>query len=138
LTEWRFVDLIKPQDVNELENLRALNAALTKRVAFLEWRLSQREVATKKDFSTLKPWIDSVKLKILAIFNEEIPVTQGLTYPEIQNLYAQKYPRSSTTDVPRRVRDLVNDGKLWRCDDEDGTVRFYLKLKEEAEEAVEQ
>ena len=103
---------------------------MEKRIEFLTWRLEQRERATKKDFEALKPYFESIKVKILAIFQEEIPVTTGLTHLEIQTIFAEKYPLIKTTDLSRRVRELVSENRLWRFDDENGTARFYLTLKE--------
>lgn len=120
-------------NVSEIDNLRALNKALSKRVEFLEWRLEQREKATKKDFERLKTFFDAQRIKILGIFMEDIPVTQGLTHTEIQQIYGQKYPRSNVTYLPRRVCELVEANKLWRYDDPDGTARFYLTLKPDEE-----
>ena len=118
--------------IDALQDLKARNKALEKKVALLTWRLEQRERATKKDFEALKPYFESIRLRILTIFQEEIPVTQGLTHPELQSIFAEKYPNAKITDIPRRVRELVDEKKLWRRDDDDGTARFFLVLKEEA------
>jgi len=120
--------------IDELQDLQAKITALKRRIQFLEWRLKQREETTRKDFALLKPYFESMRQKIMEIFYEEIPVTQGLSHPEIQEFYAKRHPGSSTTDCPRRVRELVDQDKLWRFDDRDGTARFYLKLKEAPEE----
>jgi len=122
--------------LDEMVDLKARNKALarqveflTRQVEFLTWRLEQRERITQKDFEALQRHFENIKTKILTIFHTEISVTQGLTHPELQSIFAQKYS-DSVTDLPRRVRELVEEKKLWRRDDDNGTARFYLTLKE--------
>ena len=108
--------------------------ALRKKVETLEWRLEQRERATLKDYQALMPYFESVQAKIINIFLNDVPIKQGLTHEEIQKCFADKYRTISVTYLPRRVRELVEKGQLWRRDDEDGTARFFLTLKESSED----
>jgi len=117
--------------LSELEDLRARNKALQRKIAFLEDRLSQRQVETQKDYERLKPYFDSIKDKIMQIFLNDVPVTDGLSHGELQQRFSEKYPDVSITDLPRRVRELVNDDRLWRAEDPDGMAKFFLKLKGE-------
>jgi len=113
-----------------MQDLKAQRDALKKRVEFLEERLTQRYEETRKDFQRLQPYLENMRAKILQVF-VELPPTIELCHEEIIEEFKAKYPMLSTANVPRRVRELVEQGKLWSHKDEKGVVRFSLKLKEE-------
>lgn len=116
-----------PRDL-EQENvsLWQVNAALHKRVEFLEQRLQQRSTATVKDYQALRKYFDVMKGRIMDIFMD-LPVTMGLSHPEIAEAFRERYPSIHSVDLPRRTRELVTEGLLWSR--EENVVRFYLKLK---------
>jgi len=114
-----------------VEDCRRQNEALKRRVSFLEWRLEQRNEETTKDFHAMQPFFESMKAKILLIFHD-LPLSMGLSHQEIQDQFAKLYPMIDITNVPRRVRELVNEGKLWTFPDDHNVARFYLCLKLEA------
>lgn len=112
-----------------LQEYRARNEALQRRVKFLEMRLEQRFVVTKNDYEQLKPYFERIKTKIINIFLD-LPPSVGLTTNELQEEYQRLHPRESTAHLYRRARQLCDDGLLWSCPDENKkNVRFYLKLK---------
>jgi hypothetical protein len=115
--------------MNIMQDLKAQRDALQKRVAWLEERLEQRHEETRKDFERMQPYLENMRAKIRQIFLD-LPPTVGLTHQEIQDEFHDRYPMVSITNVPRRVRELVEQGDLWSKTDDEGTVRFYLKLKE--------
>lgn len=125
----------KPVSYQEFVDLWRENAALHKRIQFLEERLRQREEITKKDYQKMRKYFDVMKGKVLDIFTD-LPVSMGLAHPEIAEEFRQRYPTIHTVDIPRRTRELVNEGLLWSRE-EDGVVKFYLKLKEEGGEHLE-
>lgn len=98
------------------------------RITFLEWRLSQRLEITVNDYAKLSPYLEKMKGQIMKIFLELSP-DQGLNYEEIMTEFRNRYPDFQTKNVPRRVRELVNEGKLWVSIDPDRKARVYLKLK---------
>lgn len=108
---------------------KARNAALERRVRFLEWRLEQREEATKNDYEALKPYLEQTRVKILSVFYE-LPITSDLTPEELQEAFSKKYPAISTVNLYRRARELVGEGKLFSYQDECHHVHFCLRLKE--------
>ena len=117
----------------QLDDLRARVKAQKIRIDTLEERMLQRTKATVIDYQSLKAHFDSMHSKIIAIFLEDIDLTDGLTYAEIQKYFSRKYPMISATNVPRSVVELVKDKKLYRHDGEDGIARFYLMLKQSPE-----
>jgi len=124
---------ITSQDVDRLlgiiDDQKQQIQALRIRIAFLEKRMEQREVATVNFYQEKKIYFPEMQRKVMQIFLG-LPATVGLTYPEILDEWKRKFPRVNYKNVPRRVRELVNQGKLWSNPDPDGTARFYLKLRE--------
>lgn len=112
----------------ELVDLWRENAALHHRITFLEQRLQQRSTATIKDYQKLRKYFDVMKGRILDIF-VDLPITMGLSHPEISEAFRERYPAIHSVDLPRRVRELVQDNLLWSRE-EDGVAKFYLRLKE--------
>ncbi len=108
---------------------RARNEALERRVRFLEWRLEQRAEVSRRDFESLKPYFEGIKVKILSIFMD-LPVTSGLSTNELEGEFRSRFPGVSTVHLYRRARELCSEGKLWSCPDAAGSVRFYLRLKD--------
>lgn len=106
--------------------------ALRRRVKFLEKRLSQAFEDTRQDYSSKMRHFESVQLKILQLFLEKATPGTGLSHVEIKALFEESFPAAETAFLARRVQELAAEGLLWRFKDETGTVRFYLKLREEA------
>lgn len=102
---------------------------LSGRIIFLERRLFQRRQKTLSFYERAKPNIETMKSQIMGIFIE-MPEDKGVSHKEIVEEFSRRFPKVSTKNVPRRVCELREEGKLWSCQDEAGTVRFYLKLKE--------
>lgn len=104
------------------------NAALHKENEFLRIRLQQREQVTRKNYESMRKYFDQMKGKIMDIFMD-LPVTMGLSHPEIAEAFRERYPAIRSCDLPRRTRELVQEGALWSRE-ENGVAKFYLKLKE--------
>jgi len=97
------------------------------RVEFLETRLEQRSLEAKKDLRKLLPYFADMRKRVMRIFMD-MP-NAGLSRQEIIEEFRRRFPRISTANIPRRVRECVTDDKkLWSKTDEQGTVRFYLRL----------
>ena len=60
----------------------------------------------------------------------DLPPNVGLTRTEIPEEFAKRYPELRSVDSLRRAYELCAMNKLWRHKDDDGLVRFYLKLNE--------
>jgi hypothetical protein len=106
-----------------------------KRVEYLEFVLAERMKATRNRYAELKPYFETLQKEVLKIFLE-LPAA-GLTYQEIYQEFHQKYPNVNTVNLLRRIRELVEQKKLWTSPDPvSGKIRFYLKLDktEEKEE----
>jgi hypothetical protein len=104
--------------------------AQRKRIAFLERRLQQRFESTRQDYLSRIKYFESMQQRILQLFLEDVPAGVGLSHREIQEEFARKFPAIKSTNVDRRVQELAKAGKLWAHKDDDGTVRFYLRLLE--------
>ena len=111
-----------------IKRLEKENAAKAKRIAFLERRLAQRFESTRQDYLSKLKFFESMQQKILQLFLEDVPAGVGLSHWEITREFERKFPAIRSTNVDRRVQELAKAGKLWACKDDDGTVRFYLRL----------
>ena len=126
-----------PQDLKSLlelvSSLSAENKALRTRVSFLESVLHERvEVTKKKGYQELKHFFDSQRAKVFQIFldDAEFAATSGFAHEEIIREFTKKYPAIPTTNIPRRVRELVEQKRLWAAIDRaSGKVVFRLKLE---------
>jgi hypothetical protein len=116
--------------IEQLKQKDALINAQKRRIEFLEGRLAQRAEVTKKDFSKLQPYIESMQKRILQMFHSLNPEI-GLTMPELQEEFSLRFPNISITNVPRRVFELVEQKRLWKQNGSDDKMRYYLTLKEE-------
>jgi hypothetical protein len=101
-----------------------------KKAEFYEARLQQRYEKTIHDYQKILPYLEHMRQKVLKIFMD-LPPAVGWTHEEIQERFKEEYPMLCITNVPRRVRELVEQNKLWSQKDEKGDVRFYLKLKDD-------
>lgn len=122
-----------PQLLEELNNLRHLTKAQRTRIAFLEMRLKQRYQKTRNFYNQRKPLFKSVREKIFQIFLD-LPPSVGLSHKEIIVEYENRYPDANVANIPRRVNELVTgvgdeESRLF-SHQEDGTVKFYLRLKD--------
>lgn len=116
--------------LGRIDDMKARIQVLRGRIVFLEERLEQREQVTVNHYRQALPYLKGMRDKIFKIFLET-PANMGLSYPEIIEEFSKRYPSVNTKNVPRRVRELVTiEHKLWSKEDEHGTVRFYLMLKE--------
>ncbi len=114
-----------------LTTLIEANAMLThqleakeKRIQHLEYIIEQRSRETKRQYDPKN--FDEMKAKVYKIFRENSGV--GFTYEEAQKEFKEMF-KFDSSNVPQRIRDLRQEGKLW-SDDSEGKVRFYLKLVE--------
>ena len=124
-TQTQYIDML----LGKLDDEKARVRTLRLKIVFLEDRLLQREQKTVSHYRQALPYLKGMRDKIFKIFLE-IPANMGLTHEEIIEEFSKRYPNVNTKNIPRRTRELVSDEKkLWSKQDEDGTVRFYLKLK---------
>jgi hypothetical protein len=121
----------------ENTDLWRANSCLHRRIEFLEFVLKQRLQQTRNKYSDLKPYFETLQREALKIFLD-LPAGTGLTYEEIYQEFHEKYPKVNTVFLYRRIRELVEDKKLWTSPDvESGKLRFYLILeKSEGEKST--
>lgn len=112
-----------------IDDMKARILALKAKIAFLEKRLEQREQKTISHYQRVQPYLKSMREKVFAIFLEQ-PYNLGLTYEEVIAEFKKRYPDIPTKNLPRRTRELCEQGKLWTRQNSDGKVRFFLKLTE--------
>lgn len=98
--------------------------AKEKRIQHLEFVLEQRVRETKRMYDPKH--IDEMKDKVYRLFLA-CPAL-GFTYEEAEQEFQTAYGFRSA-NVGQRMRDLRQEGKLWSSDEE-GKVKFYLKLAE--------
>jgi hypothetical protein len=117
--------------IETIADLRAQNTALKKRIQFLETILAQRVVLTEKSFQERKEHFNAMQELALKIFRQS--PGHGFSYNELQEEWKRQYPHlaSSSVNVGRRVRELVQARKVWQNLGDDGLARFYLRLEEE-------
>ena len=101
--------------------------AKEKRIRQLEFILEQRYRETKRQFDPAK--LEEMKAKVYQLFLASPGV--GFTYEEAEEEFERMYGFKSA-NVGQRCRDLRQEGKLWSSDEE-GKVRFYLRLATEKE-----
>jgi hypothetical protein len=111
-----------------VEDLRKANEAQRKRIEFLEKRLKQRFESIRQDYQSRIKYFESMQERVLQLFLEDVPADVGLSMPEVLEELARKFPAVKSANWDRRVQELAGAGKLWKCKDDDGTVRFYLRL----------
>jgi DNA repair exonuclease SbcCD ATPase subunit len=113
--------------LDELQDLRQRNKALEKKVRYLERLLSERFEKTRTDYEKLKPYFDSMKSKVMDIFFDNFPAR--LNYDQLIELFRARHPQISTAHLPRRIKEMCQEGRLSRSyDEETGKVVFHLKL----------
>lgn len=121
-----------------ISDLTARNKALEKNKEFLENILHERvEITRKRSYAERKGYFDNMRDKVFSVFleNGEYAATHGFTHEEIVEEFAKKYPAIPTTNIPRRVRELVEEKKIWSAlDPETGKAVFRLKLDQKTEE----
>lgn len=121
--------MLNPQKlVDLLDGQQKLLEAKDRRIKHLEFLLGQRTRETLKRYDQIKPRLDRMKGRVLQVFLEH--PGEGLSYPDVNDLFKQKY-RFESAHIPQRVRDLFAEGKVWKSPDDEGTMRYYLKLDEE-------
>lgn len=113
----------------KLNDEKARVRYLRDRIAFLESRLQQRTEKTVSHYQKLQPYLKSMRDKAFSIFLE-LPYDVGLLYEEFLIEFEKKYPDLPVKNLPRRLRELAVEGKLWSKQDIDGKARFYLRLKD--------
>jgi hypothetical protein len=113
-----------------VDDLQRANEAQRKRIVFLEKRLAQRFESTRQDYRSKLKFFESIQQRILQLFIEDVPPSIGFTHWQIKEEFERKFPAIRSTNVDRRVQELAKAGKLWASKDNDGTVRFYLRLVE--------
>lgn len=113
-----------------IKRLEKENAARAKRIVFLEKRLEQRFESTRQDYLSKLKYFESMQQKILQLFLEDVPPGAGLSHWEIAREFERKFPGIRSANLDRRTQELAKVGKLWAHKDDDGTVRFYLRLVE--------
>jgi hypothetical protein len=113
-----------------VDDLRRLNEGQRRRIEFLERRLEQRFVDTRQDYVSRIKYFEGMQQRVLQLFLEDVPAGVGLSIPEVLEELARKFPAIKSANWDRRVQELARAGKLWKCKDDDGIVRFYLKLRE--------
>lgn len=107
-----------------------------KRIEHLEFALAERMRVTRNRYAELKPYFETLQKEVLKIFLE-LPAGTGLTYQEIYQEFHEKYPAVNTVNLLRRIRELVEQKKLWTSPDPDsGKIRFYLSLDKTEEKEV--
>jgi len=102
--------------------------AKEKRIRYLEFILEQRYQATKKKYNPEK--IAAMCRRCYEVFLDA-PAGTGFTETEFLDAFFRKWQFKSA-HLPQRLRDLVKPpySLLWRAKDDEGNVRFYLKLEE--------
>jgi len=121
----------------ELEDLRARNKALEKKVQFFESLLSQKLEATRRSYAEMKPYFDSQKKQIMELFFENFP--QRLSHQDIIDQFSARYPAVSTANLGRRVRELCEDKRLCSYYDQGRELTvFFLKLLPEGDDRKNQ
>lgn len=119
---------------DELNNLQHLVKAQRTRIAFLELRLKQRFEKTTNYYRQIQPFLKSMRDKVFKIFLE-LPASVGLSHKEIIMEFQNRYPDANVKNIPRRVRELTvgvdgEEPRLFSHTEEDGTVKFFLRLKD--------
>jgi hypothetical protein len=120
----------------EINRIESVKEALERRVKFLEERLQQRFIATVNEYQDRRKYFDKMQEYVLTLFLD-LPPDAGLTRTEIPEEFKRKYPHMASVDALRRAYELKQQDKLWTKQDPDGTVRFFLKLKEVEEVNVQ-
>jgi len=119
--------VVSSSEEQELEDLRAKCKAQQKRIEFLESFLSQKLEATRRSYAEMKPYFDSQKEKIMNLFFNCFPAR--LSYDDIIQKFRRKYPMISTAHLPRRIKEMCQEGRLCRSyDEERKKVVFHLDL----------
>lgn len=125
----------RPVTNQELVDLWRENAALHKRLEKLEWRLAQRVQKTQNLYQQRKAHFSDMQDRVYQIFLESPDV--AFSYEELQEEWKARYSEISAVNVPRRVKELTEQGLLWSVvDPESRKVYHYLRL-EELEEGEE-
>lgn len=111
-----------------IEDLQKVKEAQQRRIEFLEKRLEQRFESTRQDYASRVKYFESMQERVLQLFLKDVPASVGLSHLEIRKEFERKFPGIPSANVDRRVQELAQAGKLWASKDDDGTVRFYLRL----------
>jgi hypothetical protein len=117
----------------QLSDALSRNKALEIRVKFLEDRLNQRYAETIQEYKSCN--FDTMRDLCMKVFLNAGPQIEFTMQEAVQEFKAL-FPAVNSAFVPRRIYELSQpDGKfghkLGRKQDSDGTVRYFLWLKEE-------
>ena len=119
----------KPVSYQELVDLWRTNAGLHKRIEKLEKRLAQRIQKTQNLYQERKARFSDMQDRVYQIFLESPDV--AWSYEDLQQEWESRYSKISSVNVPRRVKELTEQGLLWSVmDPESRKVFHYLKLEE--------
>lgn len=120
--------------IETIADLRAQNAALKKRIEFLEMVLQQRVELTQKSYQERRAKFNQMQELVLTLFMQN--PGQSFSYTEAQEEWLRMYPnlKTSAINVPRRIRELVQAKRLWSNIGDDGLARFWLQLEEKQPE----
>jgi len=113
-----------------VSDLRKQLEARQRRIDHLEFVLAERFKQTENRYRELQGYFETVRGMVMKIFLEN-GAGLGLDYDDIVAEFQRRFPKVSVTNLQRRIRELVQQGRLWTCPDrESGKQRFYLKLLE--------
>ena len=110
------------QDLEKDQRLEALR----KRIRYLEFILAEKGRKFISRYNEKKPFFQGQKNMVLRIFF--VDPLRGLKYRDILEEWKARDPSAPTKNLPRRIRELVNQGFLWSDYNEIGEAIFYLKL----------
>lgn len=105
--------------------------AKEKLIMHLNFLLAQKTEYTEKSFAEQQEKIGQCEDQVKLLFMENPRV--GLSYNDARDLFKEKF-HYEMKNIDRRMRQLREDGFLWSSDEEDGEVRYYLKLKNPLQE----
>ena len=115
------------QLLEQIEDLKRRLEGKDRRIAYLETFLTQRLETTKSNYEKLKPYFDSQKEKIMQVFFAKFPCR--LDYDQIIESFRARHPEISIAHLPRRIKEMCQEGRLCRSyDEERKKVVFHLDL----------
>lgn len=114
--------------IQMLQDKDAEIAAQKKRIQNLEHILQQRIKVTKNKYHEKKKALKGMADLCYEVFLKNPAI--AFTYDSFTKEFSIHFPKAPRGHLGRRLRDLYDQGKLWKDIDDKRRARYWLRLEE--------
>jgi len=114
--------------IQMLKDKNAQIAAQTKTIEHLEYILRQRIMVTRNKYHESKKGFERMVDLCYQVFLKNPAI--AFTYDSFTKEFSIHFPKAPRGHLGRRLRDLYDQGKLWKDIDDKRRARYWLRLEE--------